>query len=172
MPNRERTGWRDYAYSAWHRTLSDRLSFLDLDWVERCDSCSRILAVYELAVDGGRDDKAYWTTQQVARRLDLTERQGTVRGYVVLYTKSGSDITGFRVKRIHPDPQDKYTAMTPDEWADNLYRLRWCHPLTRPQVAPAVVGPRCFTCGSPPSGTFTDGSPRFSCAGSHHAEAS
>lgn len=132
MANRERTGWRDFAYSKWHRELDDRLSFLDIDWVERCDSCKRPLAVCELAVDNGRnDDHAYFTTQRIARALDQADRQGTVRGFLVLYSKDPSNgITGFRIKQVHPT-MSEFVAMSPQSWAERLYRMRWCHPVSR-----------------------------------------
>lgn len=137
MTNRERSDWRDRAYSKWHRELDDRLSFLDVDWIERCDGCKRPLAVCELAVDTGRDDKAYYTTQRLAKALDAVDRQGTVRGYVVLYTKGRTgSIIGFRVREVHPRDTAFY-ALTPDQWAERLYRLRWCHPVT-PAERPVV----------------------------------
>lgn len=136
MANRERTGWRDFAYSKWHRELDDRLSFLDIDWIERCDSCKRILAVCELAVDTGRDDKNYWATQRIARALDAADRQGTVKGFVVLYRKDGSNvITGFRVRQVHPAETD-LVSLTPAEWAQRLYKLRWCHPIAVAALPP------------------------------------
>lgn len=143
MTNRERTGFRDQAYSTWHRQLDDRLSFLDIDWVERCDTCKRPLAICELALDTGRDDKAYYTTQRLAKALDAFDRQGTVRGFVVLYGKNPrGQITGFRVREVHPRETD-FVPFTIDQWAKRLYSLRWCHPVTPKPRAPQILPHTC-----------------------------
>lgn len=135
MTNRERTGFRDGAYSAWHRKLDDRLSFLDVDWIERCDACKRILAVYELAYDNGHQDgKAAWATKRLAQ--GQSDGRGSAKGYVVLYQTQGVRVTGFRVRQVHPREQADFTAYTPDEWAQQLYALRWCHPITPREPEP------------------------------------
>lgn len=134
MTNRERTGWRDHAYSVWHRELSDSLSFMDIDWIEWCKTCYRRLAVYELAVDNGRnDDKQCWVTRELAKSANL-------KGFLVLYTRERNGlITKFRVRDLAPREADEFTVYTPDQWADRLYALRWCHPLSKPKPqAPSV----------------------------------
>lgn len=151
---------RDLAYSAWHRQLDNRLSFLDIDWIERCDACKRPLAVCELAFDNGsQDGHAFYTTQRVARALDMADREGTVRGFLVLYSKDSSGrINAFRVRELHPRESADFTRRTPEEWAQLLYRLRWCHPLAQgvDELAPTmpprpvVVAVACPKCQLPP----------------------
>ena len=138
MTNRERTGWRDYAYSAWHRSLSDSLSFMDVDWIEWCKTCYKRLAIYELAVDNGKNDgKQCWVTRELAKSANL-------KGFLVLYSKDqDSRITSFRVRQLAPAEQTEFTIYTPDQWAERLYALRWCHPLTRQaQPLPAPIAAR------------------------------
>lgn len=137
MSNVERTGWRDYAYSAWHRSLSDSLSFMDIDWIEWCKTCFKRLAVYELAVDNGRNDqKQCWVTREIAKAAGL-------KGFLVLYTKDRDNhISRFRVRELAPRESGEFIVYTPEQWADKLYALRWCHPVARPptdiRLAPAA----------------------------------
>ncbi len=66
-PNRERTGWRDLTYSLWHRTLGDDLLYIDLDGIEVCRKCRRILLLAETAYDTGRV-KPTTILERLARR--------------------------------------------------------------------------------------------------------
>lgn len=135
MSNTERTGFRDYAYSRWHRSLDDRLSFMDVDWIEWCKSCYRLLAIYELALDNGRNDaKQIWVTQKLAKLASL-------KGYLVLYSKDhDNQVTQFRVRQLAPSETNQFTVFTPAQWAEKLYALRWCHPLTAPKAAEHLHG--------------------------------
>lgn len=65
--NRERTGWRDLTYSRWHRTLGDDLLYIDLDGIEVCRKCHRILSLAETAYDTGRV-KPTTILERLARR--------------------------------------------------------------------------------------------------------
>lgn len=161
MTNRERTGFRDAAYSAWHRSaLVDSAQFMDIDWIERCHTCHHTLAIYETAFDNGKQDaKAYYATREIALRAGLP-------GFLVLYqTDRSGRISAFRVKRIAPgEPDDDFVVFTPDEWAERLRRFRICHPIARREQTPPTSEPvRCATCGAAPTGKYGDGSPRFSC---------
>ena len=121
-------GWRDQAYSAWHRTLHDDLDFLDIDWIEYCHTCNRRLAVYELCADLTQTDKVAAVTKGVAEKLGIP-------GYVVLYEVSDGLVARLRVRRM-TSPATDWKDLTPDAWACHLLRLRTCHPLVAPAAVP------------------------------------
>lgn len=146
MTNVEVTGWRDQAYSEWHRTLPDSLGFIDIDWIEWCSACFKRLAVYELAVDNGKNDtKKCSITRGIASALG-------VKGFLVLYRKDRyKRIDRFRVRELAPVERNAFTTLTPDEWADRLYALRWCHPVSKrraPLPAPVPVARPARECPS------------------------
>lgn len=162
MSRQEQRGTRDMTYSVWHRSLPWELSFLDIDWIERCDVCKRILCLYELAIDNGQDDKAGYATARLAKMAEL-------KSYVVLYTPGpGHSITSFRVRQLTPEAS-AFAERTPGQWVEFLRRLRWCHPAraTTPLPSDAWRGTfpeTCATCGGAPNGRFADGSPRYDCS--------
>lgn len=126
--NVERTGFRDEAYSRWHRKLSKpghrQLRFINLDWLEQCDECYRTVAVLELAYDNGEQDhKAAYATRETARALRAP-------GYVVLYRRTADGlIDSVRVRQIAPVESQEYVAYSAERWAHHLYDLRSCHPI-------------------------------------------
>lgn len=121
MSRVERTGWRDEAYSAWHRSLVDGLDFLDIDWIEYCHVCKRELAVYELCADIHQEDKVAYKTKDVAEKLG-------VPGFVVLYHVTNGTVDGFRIRRLTA-PASDWKNVSPETWARQLVALRTCHPI-------------------------------------------
>ena len=135
----ERTGTRDRAYSAWHRSRSIRrfvggkraeeLSMIDLDgamYVEYDDLEKEPLALIETALDIGQQTKPATVTARLAQRAGLP-------AYVVLYTPSSQpnpadglqpDIQRFRVRRIWPSPEPGWRQITPRSWAEALLQIR------------------------------------------------
>lgn len=139
MMQEERYGTRDRSYSAWHRRLSigryvgieraQLLAMIDLDaslYVEYDDGTKEPLALIETARDVGQHWKSATVTLQLATRADLP-------CYVVLYElgalanpadSSALDILSFRVRRLYPSPISTWRKFTPQEWAENLEKLR------------------------------------------------
>lgn len=137
----ERYGWRDSAYSIWHRRGSIRrfvgieaaqaLSMIDIDatlYVEYDDLSREPLALIETARDVGQARKPATVTANLARLAGLP-------AYCVLYRPadrrnpgfdcgSASDIDAFRVKRIWPRPESGWRKVTPAEWAKALIEIR------------------------------------------------
>lgn len=141
MSQEERYGARNRHYSAWHRRNSTRrfigienaqlLAMIDLDaslYVEYDDGTKEPLALIETAQDVGQEWKSATVTCNLARRT-----RPVVPCYVVLYTLADGpnpadhewqDIRSFRVMRLWPNPERKWTIYTPQEWAENLLKLR------------------------------------------------
>ncbi len=147
----EKTGFRDQAYSAWHRVHSVRrfvgleaaqtLSMIDLDaamYVEYGDDNKEPLALIETAVDVGQKYKNATVTKNLARRAGL-------RAYTVLYKLSDKtnpadpkvqDIEQFRVRQIWPTETD-WKILTPEQWSRCIIKIRRdaCAELERELVA-------------------------------------
>lgn len=141
MSQEERYGTRDRTYSAWHRRRStgrfvgieraQTLHMIDLDaslYVEYDDGTKEPLALIETATDVGQPWKPSTVTRKLAARC-----VPTLPAYVVLYRKSresnpadpaANDISGFRVRRIHPHEQQFWIELTPQQWAEKLVKLR------------------------------------------------
>ena len=129
---------RDRSYGAWHRApsiarfldkdLAESLTMADLDSVlfTEYDHVGKVpLALVEVARDIGQDKPA-----SVLRRL---AQLADVPAYVALYTPAPeanpsngnwSDIEGFRVQRLWPQPEDRWRSLTPTQWAQALVRIR------------------------------------------------
>jgi hypothetical protein len=141
MAQEEITGVRDLTYSAWHRRESTRrfvgiecaqtLSMIDLDaslYVEYDDTTKETLALIETARDTGQLWKTSTVTVKLAKRCFPT-----VEAYVLLYALSDKpnpaneryqDISGFRVMKLHPEPDNTWHEFTPEAWARALVKIR------------------------------------------------
>lgn len=147
MTNVERSGFRDRAYSTWHRSLTQgaqrELKFLDIDWQEFCDICWKRLAIYELAYDSRENE---------SKNANQTRRLGEDSGtpaYLVLYRTTQGTVTRVRARRLWPRGEDVFTIYTGDEWADRIFAMRRCHPMSRPKLTeqPVTLPPReCPSC--------------------------
>ena len=135
----EKYGTRDRAYSAWHRRKSTRrfigieraqlLAMIDLDaslYVEYDDGTKEPIALIETAIDTGKQYKCALVTTNLAKRAKLP-------CFVVFYKlapeqnpsdKAWKDIESFRVKRLWPKPENDWRTMTPQQWAENLLKMR------------------------------------------------
>lgn len=135
----EKYNKRERSYSAWHRRKSTRrfigiekaqlLAMIDLDasvYVEYDDGTKEPLALIETARDIGQSFKTATVTKKLAIRANLP-------CFVVLYTLSDIkniadptwyDISKFRVKRLHPQPEYRWRIFKPKEWAEILLNMR------------------------------------------------
>ncbi len=141
MAQEERFGTRDRSYSAWHRRMSTRrfvgielaqtLAMIDLDaalYVEYDDASREPIALIETAEDRGQKYKCAAVTKRLAARCNPI-----LPAYILLYTKSNQcnpsdpsvfDISGFRYRRVWPEPETNWLNVTPKEWANMLVSLR------------------------------------------------
>lgn len=135
---KEKMGFRDEAYSRWHRTESSqrflgrdasRLGMVDIDavfWIEYERSTNMPLALIETAI--------WWNSDQYKNAAVLTNlaKRASLPCFLVLYELSESDnpvypevkdIDRFHVKRLWKPPVKK-TIFTPEEYAEFLLKLR------------------------------------------------
>lgn len=135
----ERYGFRSAEYSSWHRTaslrrflgaqLAETVSVIDLDhaiWIEHAHGGREPLALIESARDVGQDWKATGVIRHLAKRANLP-------AYCVLYSPATiantgdqrfADIESFRVRRVWPEPEKEWRALTPQRWAETLLVIR------------------------------------------------
>lgn len=93
MTRYERFGERDLTFSQWHRTLPNRCTCIDIDFLEYCQRCRAPLALIEIARDVGQPHKSTVVMQKLA------EAAGIV-AYVVIYTKDSTSVGGIGACRI------------------------------------------------------------------------
>jgi hypothetical protein len=139
MSQNERFGFRDAAYSLWHRAASSKrfvgvekaqtLAMIDIDvmpWVEAEEGAFEPLALIETAVDNNQPGKCGSILANVARRANLP-------CYTVLYRVTQDlnpaypqvpDIVEFRVRRLWPLPATPWVSMTPERYCRGLLNMR------------------------------------------------
>lgn len=110
----ERYSKRDLAYSKWHRHLADNVTMVDIDAVEYCNKCNKVLAVMELANDNNQKSKPFMMTLHTARAFSCP-------GYVVLYTADETlpeetCIKNFRVMKVYPEISG-FNDVSPKDYA-------------------------------------------------------
>lgn len=136
---KEKLGFRDGTYSAWHRpdsikrfvspVIAAQLTLIDVDvvlWIE-CDKTQYPIALIETARDVGQSQKCSYITRNLAERANLP-------ALVVLYTPEKfssnpadnrfQDIASFRVRRICPNEEDEWKQYLPEEYANMLAKMR------------------------------------------------
>jgi hypothetical protein len=116
----ERLGFRDQAYSRWHRSLPDQCAFLDVDWAEICHKCYTPLALFELARDTGQKFKVATTTAKLGEMAGLP-------AYTVLYRVDNfGEIDQIRIRRMIPDPypsDGSFDCISPDRLAGLITKI-------------------------------------------------
>jgi hypothetical protein len=146
---RERTGFRDQAYSVWHSIPSISrfmtadearlLCSIDIDktvWVEYDFNAKEPLILIETAIDQnqGLYGNPYKSSTILTRLAVRASALSTVVCAVVMYTHSDQpnpvndsvlDIVQFRVEVTHPKPEGaKFVVMTPEQYAQWLLKTR------------------------------------------------
>ncbi len=108
-------------YSEFHRQF-DGLGMVDIDHVEICKKCKKVLAVVETAFDKGQNFKSFIVTKKIAESLNVT-------GLVTLYQvdPKSNEIINFRVKKIYPTESDGFYDVPPFMYVRWLKRLHENH---------------------------------------------
>ena len=115
MSRYERWGTRDMTFSAWHRTLPDWCTAIDLDFLEYCQRCREPLALIELAQDVGQGFKATAVMEALSRRSG-------VPSFLILYKKDKGSLGECRMARIWPDRTRLYKR-TAEQVGESLKRI-------------------------------------------------
>lgn len=121
MSREERYGTRDLTYSAWHRSLSDEMTYIDVDGCEYCSKCREPLLLIEVAKDVGQAHKPTTVLQRLAKRADLD-------AICALYLlNDDGEIEGFRTRQVAPNFRREWHQLTPPEFAAGLQAIRQKH---------------------------------------------
>lgn len=125
---------RDYTYSRWHRyALPGYCAMIDVDGMDYCRSCAMPLLLVEVARDVGQNIKP--TTA-----LTCLAQTANVPAIVVLYGTGSSctcerhatgncahGIEQVRARRIHPESDGAWIAMTGRQLADWIQSVHDAH---------------------------------------------
>lgn len=99
MSREERTGERDLTISAWHRTLPDCCTAIDVDFLEYCQHCHAPLALIELA-------RGHHNSMKPTTVLEHLAAAAGIRAYLILYDLNRNGDFGLaptmRVRMVHP----------------------------------------------------------------------
>lgn len=120
MSRNELYGFRDEAYSRWHRSIPLDLDFIDVDWQERCSVCHEPVLLYELKRDVGQSA----ASQNVFATKRLGER-ARIPTALVLYKVERGEVVQLRVTDLGPRERPE-VVLSPEEWTQRLVKAR-CH---------------------------------------------
>lgn len=115
MSRQERYGDRDLTFSAWHRTLSNDCTAIDVDFLEYCRYCRTPLALIEIARDVGQETKPTSVLAKLGERADVPV-------YCVLYTASDGRVVAARMRRVQPSPT-KFRSMSEQDLRATITRF-------------------------------------------------
>jgi len=106
-------------YSEWHRSLKQKIAYIDIDSVGICINCKAPLYLAETVYDKGQTWKATTTTEALAKLAGLPS-------FLVFYRVFGKEIIAFRVKQLTP-VKGKETVLLPSGWIGMLQLLQEKH---------------------------------------------
>lgn len=140
MADKEKCGFRDATYSAFHRTESikrfigdgvcaNQIGMIDLDfslWIEFSTKSYVPLVLVETARYSGNHAKSSTVLKQLCTRANIP-------GLCVLYEPSSSknpadrryqDITQFHVRHRYPHDDNQWLILSPHEYVDLIVSMR------------------------------------------------
>ena len=129
MAQFERYGTRDLSYSHWHRHLSRRCTYMDIDGAEYCYKCKQTLLLVEEKMDTGQSVFDTFVLYRLAKRANIP-------AVLILYTvgdemicdcgQSARQVTGLRVRHLWPE-RSELDAVTLQEWGQEIERIHANH---------------------------------------------
>ncbi len=142
MAQEEKYGFRNSAFSAWHRvpSLSRFVSYqdamemamIDTDgapWMEYANGTKRVLLLLETAIDNGQPYKATSVMRDLAEQADIPAFLVMIRlsdHPNPAYPKE-RDIAEFLYRRVWPDPYPGLKSASPHQWCAVMKGMReWC----------------------------------------------
>ena len=110
-------------YSEWHRSLDNKLGYIDIDSCGICLKCKAPLYLAETTFDVGQPFKATTTTEALARLAGLPS-------FLIFYKVNDKrEVIAFRVKQLTPSKDQKTVILTPDAWVQAMELLQDRHNL-------------------------------------------
>ena len=118
-------------YSEWHRSLNNKLGYIDIDQVQICLKCKLPLFLAETTFDVGQPWKATTTTEALARLAGLPS-------FLIFYKVNDKrEVIAFRIKQLTPTKDQKTVILTPDAWVQAMELIQDRHNIicTKREVA-------------------------------------
>jgi|TARA_R100001082_G_C4349996_1_gene154127 hypothetical protein len=110
-------------YSEWHRSLNNKLGYIDIDQVQICLKCKLPLFLAETTFDVGQPWKATTTTEALARLAGLPS-------FLIFYKVNDKrEVIRFRIKQLTPTKDQKTVILTPDAWVQAMELIQDRHNL-------------------------------------------
>ena len=110
-------------YSEWHRSLYNKLGYIDIDSCGICLKCKAPLYLAETTFDVGQPFKATTTTEALARLAGLPS-------FLIFYKVNDKrEVIAFRIKQLTPTKDQKTVILTPDAWVQAMELLQDRHNL-------------------------------------------
>jgi len=106
-------------YSEWHRSLKQKIAYIDIDSVGICINCKAPLYLAETVYDKGQTWKATTTTEALANLAGLPS-------FLVFYKVENQKIVSFRVKQLTPIKKEE-SILLPSGWIGMLQLLQEKH---------------------------------------------
>jgi len=108
-------------YSEWHRSLNNKLGYIDIDQVQICLKCKLPLFLAETTFDVGQPWKATTTTEALARLAGLPS-------FLIFYKVNDKrEVIAFRIKQLTPTKDQKTVILTPDAWVQAMELIQDRH---------------------------------------------
>ena len=108
-------------YSEWHRSLNNKLGYIDIDQVQICLKCKLPLFLAETTFDVGQPWKATTTTEALARLAGLPS-------FLIFYkVNEKREVIAFRIKQLTPTKDQKEVYLTPDAWVQAMELIQDRH---------------------------------------------
>ena len=110
-------------YSEWHRSLDNKLGYIDIDSCGICLKCKTPLYLAETTFDVGQSYKATTTTEKLARLAGLPS-------FLIFYkVDENREVIGFRVKQLTPEKYKQNVFVNPETWVQAMELLQDRHNL-------------------------------------------
>jgi len=106
-------------YSEWHRSLKQKIAYIDIDSVGICINCKAPLYLAETVYDKGQTWKATTTTEALANLAGLPS-------FLVFYKVENKKIISFRIKQLTPVKKEE-SILLPSGWIGMLQLLQEKH---------------------------------------------
>ena len=108
-------------YSEWHRSLNNKLGYIDIDQVQICLKCKLPLFLAETTFDVGQPWKVTTTTEALARLAGLPS-------FLIFYKVNDKrEVIAFRIKQLTPTKDQKTVILTPDAWVQAMELIQDRH---------------------------------------------
>ena len=111
-------------YSEWHRSLQNKLGYIDIDSCGICLKCKTPLYLAETTFDVNQAWKATTTTEKLARLANLPS-------FLIFYKVNDKrEVISFRIKQLTPEKYKENVFTETQTWVQAMELLQDRHNFT------------------------------------------